>query len=162
MLQRYNSSSLLKYVPIAKVAMDNLSNFGEMQSDLKLVMEVQPLERVELLANRSFLFPQSLPERPYPGFNGPVASKLAGDLDLVARNWVIERDVRDDSRDKIHVREIDRVDGIQRADDVFSVSDQFLEVWQRVWPAANATDGGVAWRKQWQSWPLDLSSAEKE
>lgn len=94
-------------------------------------------------------------------YNGPVAARLKAGLSLVKRHWLVERNVRDDSRDKIHVHEIGKAERMEEAENVADVGDYFREVWQRVWPTAHVTDGGAAWWEQWESWPLDLRPVDE-
>lgn len=94
---------------------------------------------------------------------GPVGRELRSDLSLVARDWVVERDVRDDSRDILHVREINKTSRMEAKDESLKrQSNSFRKVWQRVWPTSNATEGAENWWEQWESWPLDLRPVDKE
>lgn len=132
------------------------------QSNLEVGPEVQPLERVEIAVANRAAFPQMSVR------NGPVAKLLDERLLWVKRRWLVERDVRDDSRNTIHVCELDKAGRIQSKDDLGAyirhVKDDtyFREVWGRVWPNANTTNNGAGnWWEQWESWPLDLRSAPK-
>lgn len=119
-------------------------------------MKVQTLERVEMVATNGDQFPQVSP------MYGPVARWLGSSLRLVKRDWVVERDVRDDSRNIFHVREIDKASTLAaQAESLKDIKPYFREVWQRVWPAADDTDEARNWWEQWESWPLDLRPVDE-
>lgn len=131
------------------------------QFNLEVGPEVQPLERVEIAVVNGAAFPQA------NSMSRPVGKVLNQRLLWFKRRWLLERDVRDDSRNTIHVRELYKSERIKSKDDPrvtnrpIKDDTYFREVWGRVWPNANTADGAGNWWEQWESWPLDLHSAPK-
>ncbi|CAN8104854.1 unnamed protein product [Discula destructiva] len=131
------------------------------KSEIYPGMDIQPLERVEIAVTGGARFSQACI------INGPAAIWLHSGLTLVRRKWVLERDVRDDSRDKIHVGEVEKDERVQaqawrlEGQDNPVKDHRFREIWKRVWPTANTDDQAGNWWRKWQSWPLDLRSVEK-
>lgn len=99
----------------------------------------------------------------------PPSFALKQFLLLLKRTWVVERDVRDDSRHVFHVNELGRAERLQSGLYKERISKQpvgfYWDVWQRVWPLVAAADGAERqglgeWWEQWQGWPLALSPAQ--
>lgn len=69
-------------------------------------LEVKLLERVEMVAANGEAFPQNLAMGEWaPGFKSEQEK-----LVLVKRRWLVERNVRDDSRSGMHVREVGKAE----------------------------------------------------
>lgn len=125
-------------------------------SGLMSVMEIQSLERVEISTFGDGSFPQV-------GLHGPPARGFQENLSLVKRKWVVERDVRDDSRDVLHVHEIDKGERMKAEARCLGrpqPGDGFREIWHRAWPA-NIADGTGDWWREWTSRPLELHTADR-
>lgn len=78
-------------------------------------------------------------------------------LAAVQRTWLVERDVRDDARDVLHVRETrpwvrTSCLGIPRVEEE-EKSPRWMAIWRRIWP--RETEGRVWW-DDWKSLPLAL------
>lgn len=136
------------------VALNIISDFGQDGAKLssrKHDMKIQTLERVEMVAVNGGMFPQMNP------MSGPEARWMWPSLLLVKRTWVAEREVRDDSRNIFHVREIGKGRRMEaQAKNLEGTRDFIREVWQRAWPTSNATNGAPGWWEQWESRPLEL------
>lgn len=111
-------------------------------------MKLRPLERVEITAINGEAFPENT------RLSGPASSLLQSNYVLVKRNLVVERDVRDNSCNILHVREVEKGErikaqarnlepGIHQAGDNY-----FRELWRRVWPTTNSADRAGDWWKQ--------------
>lgn len=75
-------------------------------------------------------------------------------LHAVDRQWLLRRDVRDDSREVLHAHEI-RMEHSMFLESIFNDSDMkdaeyWFGIWRRVWPVEKEGD----WRKNWKSPPL--------
>lgn len=111
---------------------------------------VRRLERLELCASGGKEFPEM--DGPRPAW-APLKPFLAA-LD---RRWLVERDVRDDSRGVVHVRETDaknRKGSLEfyRAADARR-NEYYFGLWRRTWPVER---DGSEWWDDWESYPLDL------
>lgn len=124
---------------------------------------VLPLERLKISAFRGEKFQPA----------GRWSSRDAIMLPFIAalqRRWLIERDVRDDARDVLHVTEIGRESRVAHWSDQaeylkeqrkeYKFQDVF-DMWQRVWPFEETASG------QWETWsslPLavDLTNTVKK
>lgn len=113
-----------------------------------------PLERLTLRVAGARAFNEGRVVNAPDGYVWPF-------LTAVKRTWLVERDVRDDARDVIHVREtkpwrrtscleIPRVEEQEK-------SPRWMAIWRRVWP--NETEGRVWW-DDWKSVPLALRPGE--
>lgn len=105
---------------------------------------LRPLERLELCTVRDDMFP--LP-----------CAVLLRYFSALRRRWVVERDVRDDARDVLHVVQVDA--GAHRE---WFMEDcciptkgkrHVLEIWRREWLAKGE---GSDWWEDWESRPLCL------
>jgi hypothetical protein len=133
--------------------------------------QVIPLERLEVAARNGNAFPQNrsrvtpwIALRPYLH-------------DVLARKWLVRRDVRDDARQVLHVTELCHPNGCQcvawgtpqgwcgrrgprkargidsDTRELVSKGGPFAEVWQQLWPDRG---DGKGWWEAWESWPLEL------
>lgn len=106
---------------------------------------LRPLDRLELCAFGGDMFPQT------------DTMMLQRYLCALHRRWVVERDVRDDARDVLHVVEVDAGERRER----FNVHCRIpamrqryvLQIWRREWPAKGE---GSGWWENWKSRPLCL------
>lgn len=106
------------------------------------------LERLAVCAADGRRFPE-------PGRMSPPWMALQGFFVALDRRWVVERDVRDDARHVLHVRET-YVDDRQYSMQSHRGRDKSLYwfgLWRRVWPVEH---DGVDWWDDWQSYPLQL------
>jgi hypothetical protein len=94
---------------------------------------VIPLESVTVSAFGGMEFAQR-------GHMIPPTVKLRPFLTAVDRKWLVQREVRDDARDTLHVRELDqelrqeRMAGMLERISVYKeVTDGILEIWKRTW-----------------------------
>lgn len=78
-------------------------------------------------------------------------------ISVFHNRWEIERDVRDDAREVLHVKNADsrakskeRIKRLKRA----KANQYLFGLWRRVWPVENE---GVDWWDDWKSRPLDLA-----
>lgn len=127
-----------------------------MQSNRQHNMETQTLERVKIVAVNGGMFPE-MEQR-----TGLAARWMWPSLLLIKREWVVERDVRDDSRNIFHVREVGKGKRMEvQAENLAKTRPFFREVWQRVWPTSEAIDGAPGWWEQWRSRPLDLKATNQ-
>lgn len=110
---------------------------------------VLPLERLQLEAFGGHKFQPAGRWSPRDPIMRPFLAALR-------RTWLIERDVRDDARDVLHVTELNR---LIREQDYWSPQAQHLtekreeyklqdifDMWQRVWPWDDTASG------QWETW----------
>ncbi|KAJ4386835.1 hypothetical protein N0V93_009733 [Gnomoniopsis smithogilvyi] len=154
------NSAIDSTLALSIVGVINSAKEENKKSDLKPRTEILPLERVEMEANNGGSFAQMT------RMSGPAAKGLQSSLVLLKRRWIIERDVRDDSRNILHVREVDKDDRIKAQAQslepgVGKTGDDYVrEVWRRVWPTADTAERLGDWWKQWESWPLDLRSVD--
>lgn len=92
---------------------------------------------------------------PEPGVMSPPWVPLEPFLAALDRRWIAERDVRDDARDVVHVREThvddrqDRLKGHRAAE--AKMKQYWFGIWRRVWPIEHE---GRDWWDDWQSYPL--------
>ncbi|KUI56326.1 hypothetical protein VP1G_10806 [Cytospora mali] len=112
---------------------------------------VLPLERLKTsFRDRSFVLPQQGTVLPVRELD-PYLSALGNG------EWIVERDVRDDARDVLHVREVHPTGKpyIDYRNYNIHVATQYdygiFGVWQRLWPP---TEEDRNWREVWESWPL--------
>lgn len=78
------------------------------------------------------------------------------------RKWLVERDVRDDARDRIHVTEIDQKDRLFYMGSYIetvagSRNNPVYAAWERVWPLK--AEGSI-WTESWRSLPLERDGEE--
>lgn len=110
-----------------------------------------PLERLKLRVSGGSSFKERRAINSPTGYVWPF-------LTAVQRTWLVERDVRDDARDVLHVHEtkpwvrtscldIPRVEEEEK-------SPRWMAIWRRIWP--NETEGRVWW-DDWKSFPLALT-----
>lgn len=117
-----------------------------------LLPNVLRLERLELCASGGMAFrPRAMLVLP-----GIALRRFFAAL---RRSWVAERDVRDDSRDVVLVRET-HVGQRQRMLKFHNVQkarepqyEYLFGLWRRVWPVEHE---GIDWWEDWQSYPLEL------
>ncbi|KUI72185.1 hypothetical protein VM1G_08066 [Cytospora mali] len=112
---------------------------------------VMPLERLKTsFRDRSFFLPQQGAVLPVRDLD-PYLSALGNG------EWIVERDVRDDARDVLHVREVHPAGKPYMDFNNYniSVAKQYgygiFGIWQRLWPP---TEEDRNWREVWESWPL--------
>lgn len=111
--------------------------------------DVLRLERLALRATDGRRFPE-------PGVMSPPWAPLEPFFAALDRRWVAERDVRDDARDVVHVREthVDdrqyRLEGHRAAE--AKRKHYWFGIWRRVWPVEHE---GRDWWDDWQSYPLN-------
>lgn len=71
-------------------------------------------------------------------------------------DWEVDRDVRDDARDVLHVKSLGS--GTKSKEQIrdLNLTKEYdlFELWRRVWPVQNE---GVDWWDDWKSRPLDLA-----
>ncbi|OIW35208.1 hypothetical protein CONLIGDRAFT_627264 [Coniochaeta ligniaria NRRL 30616] len=136
--------------------------------------EVLPLERLEVAAGNGNLFPHTQQRTSWSALEPYLH-------DALARKWLVRRDVRDDARQVLHVRELCHRDqcpcgargtprglcdwGLRKAHQRLGTAEYrelmdkggpFAEVWRRLWPDRG---DGRGWWEAWESWPLELGSA---
>lgn len=116
------------------------------------------LERLELCASGGMAFPH----RAMAVFPGIGLRRFFAALRC---SWVAERDVRDDARDVVHVRETHvgqrqralKFHNVQKAREHKAREQRYYEylfgLWRRVWPVEHE---GRDWWDDWQSYPLEL------
>lgn len=124
---------------------------------------VLPLERVEIAASRGDDFQPA-------GRWSPRTPVMWPFLVALRRRWLVERDVRDDARDVLHVTELDQesrldcwrsqAEYLKEQRKEYKFQDVF-DMWQRVWPFEETASG------QWETWsslPLavDLTNTVKK
>lgn len=111
---------------------------------------VRRLERLELSASGGNEFPER-------GVMRPAWAPLRPFLTALDRRWLVERDVRDDSRGVLHVRETHADDRKWSLDfhsaDSVKRSQYYFGLWRRTWPVER---DGSEWWDDWESYPLDL------
>lgn len=115
----------------------------------KDVPNVLRLERLELRASGGFAFPER-------GVKRLPSSSLRPYLTALNRRWLVERDVRDDARDVLHVRETnvnDREYILPKHVNMVNKDQYFFGLWRRVWPVEHE---GKDWWDDWQSFALEL------
>lgn len=123
------------------------------QAKMGLSGAVLPLERLELGTSYGDRFPRSRGD--------PARGGLSPFLAALHRKWLVERDVRDDARDVIHVTELDREARLNNFDDsrathgAASSSKHVFDIWQRVWPSEEEES---SWWENWKSLPLVVDS----
>lgn len=105
-----------------------------------------PLERmtVQVEGGRAF---------PHRGTMRPMVWDLILYIAALGRRWLLERDVRDDARDVVHAREIDKEGRLQSMNPGRTgYPSTYLPIFRRIWPE---TPGGTAdWWDDWRSYPL--------
>ncbi|KAJ4397791.1 hypothetical protein N0V93_002028 [Gnomoniopsis smithogilvyi] len=116
---------------------------------------VLPLERLKVYASRGEMFQPA-------GRWSPRTPVLLPFLAALQSRWLVERDVRDDARDVLHVTELGRKSRLdhsscqakylQDSRDEYLFKDLF-DMWQRVWPCEEGAS--LPW-ESWKSLPLDL------
>lgn len=111
---------------------------------------VRLLERLELCASGGSAFPER-------GVMRPAWAPLWPFLKALDRRWLVERDVRDDSRGVLHVRETHADDRKWSLDfhgaDSVGRNKYYFGLWRRTWPVER---DGIEWWDDWESYPLDL------
>jgi hypothetical protein len=133
---------------------------------------VIPLERLEVAAVKGNTFP---PTNWHPQ---PWSALRPYFHDVLARKWLVRRDVNDNVRHVLHVRELCHINNCQctargtpqgwcggklrkaqgvdnETKELMSKGGTFAEVWRRLWPDRG---DGRGWWDAWESWPLELGS----
>lgn len=114
---------------------------------------VLPLERLQVDASRGEMFQPA-------GRWSPRTPVMLPFLAILQRTWLIERNVRDDSRDMLQATELGQKSRLDHSScqakdladskDEYSFQDVF-NMWQRVWPSEDKK--GNRW-ENWRSLPL--------
>lgn len=101
---------------------------------------------------------------------GPPGRDLRPYITNLARDWFLERGVRDDAPDLVHVVELGRTKReesdseerghVFRNETLLRRDNGYLEIFRRLWPAARSVpaQGSSDWRDDWKSWPLHRAS----
>ncbi|KAK3945227.1 hypothetical protein QBC46DRAFT_455453 [Diplogelasinospora grovesii] len=107
---------------------------------------IAPLERmkVQVAGGKSF---------PHRGTMVPVGNDLSPYLAALGRQWLLERDVRDDARDVVHAREFNKKSRLRSMNSGWAQdTSRYLPIFRRIWP--EKPSGLADWRDDWWSWPL--------
>lgn len=110
---------------------------------------LRPLERLELCAVRGIMFPKA------DSITVPCDMLLLPYLCALLRRWVVERDVREDARDVLHVVEVDAGERRELFDNSIPAEREWhiSQLWGREWPAKGE---GSDWWEDWERRPLCL------
>lgn len=111
------------------------------------------LDRVVIQPDGGRSFPHRSLARPTWGLRPYMAA--------LARRWLLERDVRDDAREVVRVREIDKRRRLKLVSECAVIRGPeyyrymaYMPIFRRIWPETRNMSP-VDWYDDWHSWPLD-------
>lgn len=96
----------------------------------------------------------------FPHRNSTVPSLVLCPYEAaLSRRWLLERDVRDDTREMIHAREVDKQHRLEwpscvcEQDRGYYRKMAYMPIFRRIWPERPGVS--TNWYDDWHSWPLD-------
>ncbi|KAL2015456.1 hypothetical protein VTK56DRAFT_5400 [Thermocarpiscus australiensis] len=112
-----------------------------------------------LALERVMIRPEGGRSFPHQATRMPVAWGLRPYLIALGRRWLLERDVRDDARQMIHAREIDKEHRLRLVDSFpknrgfgYSAYMAYMPIFRRIWPERPGASAN--WYDDWHSWSL--------